>query len=123
MKKLMCEVEKLSVFRLLIEEAADCIAVLSPEPEPFILYASPSFQDFLHIPPEALLGRPFYSIICPQDKVVVATAIDGVMQQEQERTRVKSVRLLLPASTTNEMLDCDASFRCGTQGVLVSLRP
>jgi PAS domain-containing protein len=57
MQQLMCEVERLNVFRLLVEEVADGVCVLTPDETATVLFTNASFSDYLRIPPYAVLGR------------------------------------------------------------------
>ena len=57
LQQLMCEVERLNVFRLLVEEVADGLCVLSPDGAATVLFTNASFSDYLRIPPQAVLGR------------------------------------------------------------------
>lgn len=57
MRELKAEVESLSVYRLMIEEAPDMIAVLSPDIESRFLFANGAFARVLHVTPASILGR------------------------------------------------------------------
>lgn len=57
MSQLMCEVERLNVFRLLVEELADGLCVLTPDESATVLYMNTSCSEYLRIPPQAVLGR------------------------------------------------------------------
>ncbi len=120
MKELALELERLNVYRLLVDELADCVLVLSADPdEALVLFANPSCQDYLGVPPEALLGQSLWTLVVAEDKPLVVHALRQIVTRNYERARAQC-RL---QTRHRGLLIMDMNVRYGTQGILASMRP
>jgi PAS domain S-box-containing protein len=103
-------------FRSLIESALDLVAIV--QPDAIIRYASPSHQRILGWRPEELIGLDFFSLIAPEDHLMVRDMLRyGGGHAFEYRFRHKDV-----SWRTVESYARDLSHRAGVGGTVVNSR-
>jgi PAS domain S-box-containing protein len=73
-----------ALFRSLIEQASDLVAVL--DVAGVVRYASPSHERLLGYPPESLVGRTPFDFVHPEDLSVVSQAFDSSVRGRETAT-------------------------------------
>ena len=121
-RELMAEVERLTVFRLLVEEALDTILVLSPNLEAVLLFASsPSLGH--------LLGRPVLDLIYAADRPRVGAALAGLLRTPSSLGICIDCRMQrldqgagLGGEGAEGAVAVELGLRVGTQGIVCNVR-
>ncbi len=133
LRDLMGEVERLTVFRLLLEEMTDALLVVSPDAAACVLFASGQGQgagagssgdrpSALALAPELLaatFGRPLAECLHAEDVGKALKGVLGVAARPDARYRA---RLRLKALAPGAFVAVEATMKLGTQGVICGLR-
>lgn len=140
MRELMAEVERLTVFRLLIEEMPDTVVVVSPDPAACVLFTSTSTSSSkganTTTADNTLLrhnvGRPVSEALHPDDASKAIHGVLGVAAAPHTcyRARLRFLKAITTATDVREggaagagaYVEMEVAMRMGTQGIVCCLR-
>jgi len=120
MQALTEDVDMMQVFRRILEDAPDMMAVFSPDLGCSFLYANEAFERFLGFLPHRLLGRPLWALVHPEDHPALKQAITAVILAPGTKAVSASLSCRLAAATEGKYVNVKAKMSRGTQGEVCS---
>ena len=108
------DVDMLHIFRYIVDDAPDMMAVVSPDLESSLLYANEAFGRVLGFLSHRLLGRSLWALVHPDDHPTAVILAPG-------RNAVSAPLSCRLASTTEgKYVSVKVKMSRGTQGVVCS---
>ena len=119
MQALAEDVDMMQVFRRIVEDAPDMMAVVSPDLDCSFLYANEAFERVLGFLPHRLLGRPLWALVHPEDHPALKQAMMAVILAPAGREAVSApLSCRLATTTEGKYVSVKAKMSRGTQGVV-----
>lgn len=103
-------------FRVMTEEGPNMVAIVAPDLEASVLYASGAFDRVLDVPPRRLVGRSLWDLIHEADHLAVRNTLISVVLTKSPPHSHVSCRLL--AQRPDKHIRSQISLAMGTQGVI-----
>lgn len=88
MKELKAEMECLTVYRLIIEESPDMIAVLGPDMEGRVLFANAAFARGMEAMPGGYMGKPIWSVVHEAHRGELMQAVRSIILNTETASRL-----------------------------------
>jgi len=88
MKELKAEMECLTVYRLIIEESPDMIAVLGPDTEGRVLFANAAFARGMEAMPGGYMGKPIWSVVHEAHRGELMHAVRSIILKTESASRL-----------------------------------
>ena len=111
---LRSDVERMGVYRDIVDDAPDIIAIISPDVQSHVLYINDTVRRVLHLEPSGLLGSSFGDLVHTEDKALFFKALTTTVFFISA-TKVEPVRCLLQDVLASCFLPYGlASFSIGT---------
>jgi PAS domain-containing protein len=88
MKELKAEMECLTVYRLIIEESPDMIAVLGPDMEGRVLFANAAFARGMEAMPGGYMGKPIWSVVHEAHRGELMQAVRNIILNTETTSRL-----------------------------------
>jgi PAS domain-containing protein len=88
---LRSDVERMSVYRDIVDDAPDIIAIISPDVHSHVLYINDTVRRVLHLEPSGLLGSSFWDLVHTEDKALLFKALTSVIFFKSA-TKIEPVR-------------------------------
>ena len=120
MQALAEDVDMMQVFRRIVEDASDMMAVVSPDLESSLLYANEAFGRVLGFLPHRLLGRPLWALAHPEDHPALKEAMTAVILAPGRKAVSAPLSCHLASTTEGKYVSMEAKMSRGTQGVVCS---
>lgn len=120
MRELKAEMECLTVYRLMIEESPDMIAVLSPDMEGRILFANAAFAYVMEGTPEGFLGKPIWAVIHESRRQELMKAVRAIILNTETPSRL-NLRVKYPINEASTYIEL--SMRHCPTGIICYMRP
>lgn len=83
------QVQALSVYKLMVDEAPEIFAVLSADSQAKVLYANAAFARFFLCHPESCVGRSVWEVVHREDKETVMGAFASAVIEKEEVGRAR----------------------------------
>ena len=120
MQALAEDVDMMQVFRHIVEDAPDMMAVVSPDLDCSLLYANEAFGRVLGFPPRRLLGRSLWVLVHPKDHPALKQAMTAVILAPGGNAVSAPLSCRLACATEGKYVGVEAKMSRGTQGVVCS---
>ena len=118
MQALAEDVDMMQVFRRIVEDAPDMMAVVSPDLESALLYANEAFGRVLGFLPHRLLGRSLWALVHPEDHPALKEAMTAVILAPGRKAVSAPLSCRLASTTEGKYVGVEAKMSRGTQGVV-----
>ena len=118
MQALAEDVDMMQVFRRIVEDAPDMMAVVSPDLDCSLLYANEAFGRVLGFVSHRLLGRPLWALVHPEDHPALKQAMTAVILAPGRRAVSAPLSCRLASTTEGKYVSAKAKMSRGTQGVV-----
>jgi len=118
MQALAEDVGMMQVFRRIVEDAPDMMAVVSPDLDCSFLYANEAFERVLGFLPHRLLGRPLCALVHPEDHPALKQAMTTVIPAPGRKAISARLSCRLASTTVGKYVIVKAKMSRGTQGVV-----
>jgi PAS domain S-box-containing protein len=118
MQALAEDVDMMQVFRHIVEDAPDIMAVVSPDLDCSLLYANEAFGRVLGFVPQRLLGRPLWALVHPEDHPALKQAMTTVILAPGRRAISPPLSCRLTSAMDGKYVGVEAKMSRGTQGVV-----
>lgn len=103
-------------FRMMIEDAPNMFAVVTPDLEASVVYANGAFDRVANMAPKMVVGKPLWALIHEADHAAFREALVSVILTKKPPAEHVACRLVRKPS--DGFLDVQVSLAMGTQGVL-----
>jgi len=120
MQTLAEDVGMMQVFRRIVEDAPDMVAVVSPDLDCSFLYANQAFGCVLGFLSNCLLGRPLWALVHPEDHPALKQAMTAVILAPGRKAVSAPLSCRLASTTEGKYVNVKAKMSRGTQGVVSS---
>ena len=114
------DVDMMQVFRHIVEDAPDMMAVVSPDLNCFLLYANEAFERVLGFLPDRLLGQPLWALVHPEDHPALKQAMTAVILAPDRKAFLAPLSCFLASTTEGKYVGVQAKMSRGTPGVVCS---
>jgi PAS domain S-box-containing protein len=120
MQALVEDVDMMQVFRYIVGDAPDMMAVVSPDLDCSLLYANEAFERVLGSLAQRLLGRPLWALVHPDDHPALKQAMTAVILAPGRNAVSAPLSCRLASTTEGKYVSVKAKMSRGTQGVVCS---
>jgi PAS domain S-box-containing protein len=116
MQALAGDVDMMQVFRCIVEDAPDMMAVVSPDLDCLLLYVNEAFGRVLGFVPHRLLGQPLWAVVHPEDHLALIQAMTAVILAPFRTTVSAPLSFRLASTTEGTYVSVGTKMSRGTQG-------
>lgn len=100
------QVEELSAYKMLVEQAGELVSMHNPDEHITFLYASPSFKHELGHEPTTLMGNPLLNLVSEEHRAVLTQQIQETLTYGKAPLTKFKIR-----HRFGQLMDAEASFR------------
>lgn len=118
---LRSDVERMGVYRDIVDDAPDIIAIISPDVQSHVLYINNTVRHVLHWEPSGLLGSSFWDLVHTEDKALFFKALTTTAFFKSA-TKVEPVRCRIQSRQPGLFVPVQMTLAYGMQGIVCVLR-
>lgn len=118
---LRSDVERMGVYRDIVDDAPDIIAIISPDVQSQVLYINNAVRCVLYFEPLGFLGSSFWDLVHTDDKTLLFKALTTVIFFKSA-TKVEPIRCRIQTRHPGVFVPVQMTLAYGTQGIVCILR-